>query len=262
METKEFLKNFLSRLVRGWVGSELQGQREPQRARLKKGHSIGPSLNQQRAARWMVLYSYGKPFTLVELAGLAEVPKGGMLAWHTMDNFSELVKKTSEAFGGILANTINVAIMEKYIPIRPEIRAQLAGKRVFDIDLKGFYPDPGKGSTVRLLEDCLLMTNSFVQREVIRRLKEEVDRRKPGDPGGIDCICLLYRIMRSAHRQVGTLKDFDRSGENLEMLKNHVAYLIKIFVELVRGGAPLEAIEEYSKMLKGEISAIIGSLAV
>ena len=68
--------------------------------------------------------------------------------------------------------------------------------------------------------------------------------------------------MRSAHRQVGTLKDFDRSGENLEMLKNHVAYLIKIFVELVRGGAPLEVIEEYSKMLKGEISAIIGSLAV
>ena len=88
----------------------------------------------------MVLYSYGKPFTLVELAGLAEVPKGGMLGWHFMDNFLELVKKTSEAFGGILANTINVAIMEKHIPIRPEIRAQLAGKRVFDIDLKGFYP--------------------------------------------------------------------------------------------------------------------------
>lgn len=90
---------------RGWVKTMLKDYKEPRRAGVLKGLSIGFSRKKRKAGLLNILYPL---LQIKEIARMAGVSPGVLMFWRVQKNFQDVEKEACKIFGEWVRNTIQI----------------------------------------------------------------------------------------------------------------------------------------------------------
>ena len=255
-ETRRLDKEYAISLIKQLAVDSLKDYVEPQRAGTPKGETIGFSSEKIRANYFMLLYP--NCLRLREIADLAKVKPNVLRAWKIQEDFLKEWEKFCESLAELIINTIEIEVMKKYIPLVPDLRKSLKGKRILKVDLKSIYKNPEEGSVDMFLGDALPFFTSRVGVTVM----EWLISHKTGDCGTLEYLSLAERIMRNIHvRNKKGLKRWAKSPDNLKITKLMIDRDIDILVDPETLKQPREKTEDFVKHLKKFISDSIDVLA-
>lgn len=254
-EARHLDKDYAIAFVKGIAKDSVKYYVEPQRAGTPKGEAIGFSSEKLRAAYFMALYPC---LRLKEIADLAEVKPNVLRVWKIQESFLEALKKLHEGLRNLIRDTIEVDVMEKYIPLMPDLKESLQRKATLTINLKSIYKHPDDVSRLIFLADILPFLNSEITVPIVKWLISH----KTGDYGTLEYISLAERIIRNVHvKNEKELKRWAKGPDNLKNTKLMIDRWIDDLVDPETLKQPREKTEDYVKHLKKFISDSIDILA-